>query len=80
MNYLRFKGVDNVLTLTFFDKDYIISTIDDWDTAVEEIRTNPLYEIDQSLYCSSDIDFPEECTDDEDLIRLCYAVRGNTGD
>ena len=76
MNYLRFKS-DGKLVLTFFEKDYVINSIDDWDAAVEDIHQNPMYDIDPHLICSSSIDFPEDETDDEDLIKLCYAVRGN---
>lgn len=80
MNYLRFAGADNVLTLTFFGKDYVINSLDDWEEAVNEIKDDPRYQYDNDLMCSSDIDFPEECTDNAELIDLCYAVRGYTGD
>jgi hypothetical protein len=28
------------------------------------------------VFCSSDLDFPEECTSDADVIALCHAITG----
>ena len=77
MNYLRFNS-QGVLLFTFFEKEYIITGFDDWDTAVVDIKQNPEYHPDHmSFQCSSSIDFPEESTDDQELIDLCYAIRNN---
>lgn len=74
MNYLRFTVVDNALLFTYDSKDYTIHNIAEWETAVEDIllRTNNQP---QSFQCSSSIDFPEEYTDDQELIELCYRIR-----
>ena len=80
MNYLKFNS-DGTLQLTFYEKEYTISNLDEWYAARDEIVENPLFKVDCSLMCSSSIDFPEEYTDDPDLIAICDAVRGNhTGD
>jgi hypothetical protein len=76
MNYLKFNSA-GVLELTMFEKEYVISNLEEWYAARDEIVANPLFKVDCSLMCSSSIDFPEDCTDDEDLIAICDAVRGN---
>lgn len=77
MNYLKFNGHAH-LQLTMFDKEYIISNLDEWYAARDEIVENPLFPEHSQLMCSSSIDFPEEYTEDEDLIAICNAVRGNS--
>ena len=74
MNYLRFEGKASQLLFTYNEKDYVITSKQDWAAAVEDIRSNPDH-VDQSFQCSSSIDFPEEYTTDKDLIELCYAIR-----
>ncbi len=75
MNYLKFTSDGNLL-LTFYGKDYTISTLEEWDAASAEIAAHELYPIDHTLMCSSSIDFPDEYTNDEVLIAICDAVRG----
>lgn len=74
MNYLRFTGKDDQLLFTYNDKDYVITSISDWKAAVEDIQSQPNY-TPQSFMCSSSVDFPEEYTDNEELIAICDAVR-----
>lgn len=76
MNYLKFTD-DGKLSLTYWEKEYIIGDMDEWRAARDEIVAHKMFEHDSTLICSSDIDFPEDCTDDEDLIAICDAVRGN---
>lgn len=74
MDYLTFT--DGVLKFTYNEKDYTITSIDDWEAAVADIKTDPNYtEGSTSFMCSSSIDFPEESTDNQELIDLCYAIR-----
>jgi hypothetical protein len=74
MNYLRFQVKDDKLLFTYNGKDYVINSKKDWADAVEDIRSDPDHEL-QSFQCSSSVDFPEEYTDNQDLIELCYAIR-----
>ena len=76
MNYLRFEGKNNTLLFTYNEKDYTITSLDDWDAAVKDIVLNPDY-TPQSFICSSSIDFPEEYTDNQDLITICESVRNS---
>jgi len=74
MDYLCFTS-DNSLLFTYDNKDYIISSIDDWKAAVADIKSKPTYVKGATNFmCSSSIDFPKEYTDDEDLINLCIAI------
>jgi len=75
MDYLRFTS-HNVLLFTYNDKDYTINSIKDWEEAVKDIQAHPDY-VKSSFMCSSSIDFPEESTDNQELIDLCYAIRSN---
>lgn len=77
MNYLRFTGEDDTLLFTYDDKDYVIASLDDWEAAVADIQSHPDYEP-TSFMCSSSIDFPEEYTDNKDLLAICNAVRNGT--
>lgn len=74
MNYLRFQGKDDQLLFTYNEKDYVITGLDDWVAAVTDIQAQPDYEP-ASFMCSSSIDFPEEYTDNEELLAICDAVR-----
>lgn len=74
MNYLRFTGENDTLLFTYNDKDYVITSKADWAAAVDDIRSTPNH-TPQSFQCSSSIDFPEDSTDDKELIELCYAIR-----
>lgn len=74
MNYLRFEGKDSQLLFTYGGKDYIITSVKDWQDMVETIHSIPDH-TPQSFQCSSSIDFPEEYTDDKELIELCYDIR-----
>jgi hypothetical protein len=74
MNYLRFNSQGELL-FTYREKDYTINTIHDWEVAMLDILgDDPDQEL-ESFQCSSSIDWPEDETDDEDLIKLCYAIR-----
>jgi len=75
MDYLRFQS-DETLLFTYNDKEYIIASISDWEAAVADLKTHPNYtEGNTSFMCSSSIDFPEDETDNQELIDLCYAIR-----
>jgi len=74
MNYLRFTGEDDQLLFTYGGKDYVIKSRKDWLEVVEYIHSIPEH-TPQSFQCSSSIDFPEEYTDDKELIELCYDIR-----
>lgn len=74
MNYLRFQGKDDQLLFTYNETDYVITGFDDWDAAVADIQSQPNY-TPESFMCSSSIDFPEEYTDNEELLAICDAVR-----
>jgi len=75
MNYLKFTGA-GVLLLTADDgTDYEIGSGADWLAATEDITKNPNYS--PTLISSSSVDFPEEYTDNKELINLCYAIRSN---
>ncbi len=50
----------------------IIRGIVEWDAWLEEVRESTGG--DYSIMGSSSIDFPEELTDDEDLINLCREI------
>ncbi len=76
MDYLRFT-TDGTLLFTYNDKDYTITSLEDWHAAVADIKANPDY-TPTSFMCSSSIDFPEEYTDNEDLLAICDAVRNGT--
>lgn len=77
MDYLRFTS-DDTLLFTYNDKDYTITSLDDWEAVVADIKTDPNYtEGSTSFMCSSSIDFPEESTDNQELIDLCYAIRNS---
>jgi hypothetical protein len=74
MNYLRFNSQGELL-FTYREKDYTINTIHDWEVAMLDILgDDPDQEL-ESFQCSSSIDFPEEYTDDQELIELCYRIR-----
>ncbi len=74
MDYLRFTTDGNLL-FTYNDKDYTITTLEEWNaTVLDIIMSNPDFER-QSFICSSSIDFPEEYTDNPDLIAICDRVR-----
>jgi hypothetical protein len=60
-----------------FGKEYIISNLDEWHAARDEIVAHELFPEHGELICSSSIDWPRDETDDEDLIAICNAVRGN---
>jgi len=75
MDYLRFTGEDTLL-FTYNEKDYVITSIDDWEAAVADIKSHPNYtEGSTSFMCSSSIDFPDEYTNNQELIDLCFAIR-----
>ena len=77
MNYMKFNN-DGHIHLTMFEKEYVISSMDEWEDACADITKNPLFPEHSSLMCSSSIDFPRDETDDEDIIAICNAVRGNS--
>ena len=74
MNYMKFNSDGNI-SLTMFGKEYIIANLDEWYSARDEIVAHEHFPEHADLLCSSSIDFPEEYTDDEDLIAICDAVR-----
>lgn len=77
MNYLRFVGKANQLQFRYNDKEYIITSFEDWNAAIKDIKSAPNY-TPQSFQCSSSIDWPEDETDNKELIELCYAIRETT--
>lgn len=77
MNYLRFVGKANQLQFRYDDKEYIITSFEDWNAAIATIKSAPNY-TPQSFQCASGIDWPEDETNDAELIELCYAIRSAT--
>ncbi len=72
MNYLRFSAGE--LLFTYNDKEYTINNSADWTEAIEDIVSMSDGQPD-GFMCSSSIDFPEDETDNQELIDICYAVR-----